>query len=62
MTAALAMQMQGLGEMGGMAGMGMGMGILFILIQFLVAIVLVLLIVYLFKAIRNDDQQRPSAG
>ncbi len=53
MTAALVMQMQGLGEMDGMAGMGMGMGILFILIQLLVVIVLVLLTVYLLKKIRQ---------
>ena len=59
MTAALTMLRQGMGETVGMDGMGMGAGIQFILILYLVVIILVLkLIVYLFKAIRNDDQPR----
>ncbi len=49
MTAALAMQMQGMGDMGGM----MGMGIFMMLIPPLVIIILVLLIVNLFLAIRK---------
>ena len=52
MTAVMAMQMQGMGEMDDMGGM-MGMGIFMMLIPPLVIIVLVLLIVYLFKAIRK---------
>ena len=57
MTAALTMLRQGMGETVGMDGMGAG--IQFILILYLVVIILVLrLIVYLFKAIRNDDQPR----
>jgi len=48
MTSALALQMQGMGDMGGMMGMGtMGLGM--ILIQLLVVVVLGLLSVHLFK-------------
>ncbi len=60
MTSALAMHMQGTGEMGGMMGMGtIGMGM--ILIQLLVVVVLGLLSVHLFKDLFKARRRRDVA-